>query len=122
MTMPMLTQPILLAQIREWGIEISAGQLSWLLTEGHDPFHQEKALIKTVGLWVSSYVLVYMAAHGVAAGHVGRLMADPAVFTDADAWVAYLRRHLIDSPRAIALGTEEALLGRLVLQPSSIDG
>jgi hypothetical protein len=51
-----VTQPILLAQVREWGIEISAGQLNRLLTEGHDAFHQEKAEIKAVGLAVSSYI------------------------------------------------------------------
>ena len=31
------------------GIEISAGQLNHLLTEGHDAFHQEKAKIKAAG-------------------------------------------------------------------------
>lgn len=170
-----VTQPILLAQVREWGIEISAGQLSRLLTEGHEGFHQEKAEIKAVGLAVSSYVqtddtgarhqgqngyctylgnewfawfastasksrvnflellqtercyavtpeaLAYMAERGVAAGHRERLAAYPVVLTDTAAWAAYLRSHLVENPRAIALVTEGALVGGLVRQGVRLD-
>ena len=170
-----VTQPILLAQVREWGIQISAGQLNRLLTEGHEGFHQEKAAIKAVGLAVSSYVqaddtgarhrgkngyctylgnewfawfastdsksrvnflellqsercyavdaeaLIYMAERGVAAGHRERLAANPVVLSDSEAWAAYLRRHLVDSPRAVALVTEGALLGGLVTQGFRLD-
>jgi hypothetical protein len=170
-----VTQPILLAQVREWGIQISAGQLNRLLTEGHEGFHQEKAALKAVGLAVSSYVqtddtgarhqgkngyctylgnewfawfastesksrvnflellqsercyavnaeaLAYMAERGVAAGHRERLAAYPVVLADAEAWAAYLRRHLVDSPRAITLVTEGALLGGLVTQGFRLD-
>ena len=49
-------EPLLLAQLHDWGIEISAGQLNRLLTEGHDAFHQEKAEIKTAGLATSTYI------------------------------------------------------------------
>jgi len=51
-----LTQPLLRAQLHDWGIEISAGQLNRLLTEGHNAFHEEKAEIKTAGLATSSYL------------------------------------------------------------------
>lgn len=51
-----VTQPLLLAQLRELGVEISAGQLNRLLTEGLEAFHQEKAALKAAGLSVSSYV------------------------------------------------------------------
>jgi len=51
-----VTQPLLLAQLHDWGIEISAGQLNHLLTEGHDAFHQEKAELKAAGLATSSYI------------------------------------------------------------------
>jgi len=51
-----VTQPLLLEQLRELGIDISAGELSRLLTENHDGFHQEKAELLTTGLAVSSYV------------------------------------------------------------------
>ena len=50
-----VTQPLLLEQVHEWGIEISAGQLNQLLTEGHEPFHDEKVEIKATGLAVSRY-------------------------------------------------------------------
>jgi hypothetical protein len=51
-----VTQPLLLEQLRELGIDISAGQLSRLLTEGHDGFHQEKAEVLAAGLTSSPYV------------------------------------------------------------------
>jgi hypothetical protein len=51
-----VTQPLLLEQLRELGIDISVGQLSHILTEGHAGFHQEKAEVLTAGLAVSSYV------------------------------------------------------------------
>jgi hypothetical protein len=51
-----VTQPLLLAQLHDWGIEISAGQLNHLLTAGHDAFHDEKAALKAAGLATSSYI------------------------------------------------------------------
>jgi Transposase IS66 family len=51
-----VTQPLLLGQLRQLGIDISAGQLSRLLTEGQEPFHQEKGELLPAGLAVSSYV------------------------------------------------------------------
>ena len=38
-----VTQPLLLEQLLELGIDISAGQINRLLTENNDDFHQEKA-------------------------------------------------------------------------------
>ncbi len=53
-----VTPPLLLEQLREWGVDLSAGELNPLLSEGKDTFHQEKdALLKT-GLAVSDYVTV----------------------------------------------------------------
>jgi hypothetical protein len=51
-----VTQPLLLEQLQEFKIDISAGQISSLLTENLDGFHQEKAAVLTAGLAVSSYV------------------------------------------------------------------
>lgn len=53
-----VTQPLLLEQIREFGIDISAGQLSNFLTEDQDEFHAEKDDILKAGLEVSSYIQV----------------------------------------------------------------
>ena len=170
-----VTQPLLLAQLHDWGIEISAGQLNHLLTEGHDAFHQEKAELKAAGLATSSYLqaddtgarhpgrngyctyigneqfawfastesksrvnflellqaerryevnaeaLAYMAERGLAGWHRERLAGCPVVLTDPAAWAAHLRRHLIDSPRAVALATEGALIGGLAAQGFNLD-
>jgi hypothetical protein len=170
-----VTQPLLLAQLHEWGIEISAGQINHLLTEGHDAFHQEKAAIKAAGLATSPYIqaddtgarhrgqngyctymgnerfawfastesksrvnflellqaerryevnaeaLAYMAERGLAAGHREMLAARPVVLADPDAWAAHLRRNLVDSPRAVALATEGALIGGLAAQGFDLD-
>jgi Transposase IS66 family len=51
-----VTQPLLLEQVRQWGLDLSAGQLNHLLTEGRDAFHQEKEALLPTGLQVSSYV------------------------------------------------------------------
>jgi hypothetical protein len=53
-----VTQPLLLEQLWEYGIEISAGQLSRLLTEQREPFHTEKEQVLATGLQVSRYVQV----------------------------------------------------------------
>lgn len=51
-----VTQPLLLEQLREWGVAISAGQLNRLLVEDQEAFHREKAELKAAGLAVSAYV------------------------------------------------------------------
>jgi hypothetical protein len=51
-----VTQPLLLEQLHEWGIDISAGQIHRLLTEEVETFHQEKDELLPVGLSVSSYI------------------------------------------------------------------
>jgi hypothetical protein len=51
-----VTQPLLLEQLHDFGIDISAGQLSHLLTENKEPFHQEKDEVRAAGLQTASYV------------------------------------------------------------------
>jgi Transposase IS66 family len=53
-----VTQPLLLEQLHELGVDISAGQISNILIEGKKDFHEEKDAILSVGLEVSSYVSV----------------------------------------------------------------
>lgn len=53
-----VTQPLLLEQLREYGVEISKGTLSNILIEGKEAFHNEKDRILAVGLEVSSYINV----------------------------------------------------------------
>ncbi len=53
-----VTQPLLLEQLREWGIDISAGQIDRLLSEDKEDFHQEKDDILKTGLEVSAYITV----------------------------------------------------------------
>jgi Transposase IS66 family len=51
-----VTQGKLLEQLHDLGIDISAGELSRLLTEDHEGFHQEKAEVLLAGLQSSDYV------------------------------------------------------------------
>lgn len=51
-----VTQPLLLEQLREWGVDISSGQLNNILTENKKSFHEEKDAILSAGLKSSSYV------------------------------------------------------------------
>jgi hypothetical protein len=51
-----VTEPLLLEQLWEYGIDISAGQLHRLLTENQEDFHQEKDEVRLAGLTASSYI------------------------------------------------------------------
>lgn len=53
-----VTQPLLLEQLREWGIDISAGQISAIITEVKEDFHAEKEELLQVGLHESDYIHV----------------------------------------------------------------
>jgi hypothetical protein len=51
-----VTEPLLVEQLWEYGIDISAGQLHRILTENHELFHREKEEIRAAGLAVSSAI------------------------------------------------------------------
>ena len=53
-----VTQPLLLEQLREFEIDISSGQISRVLIEGHDNFHREKDELLSTGLEISRYINV----------------------------------------------------------------
>lgn len=53
-----VTEPLLLEQLDEFGIDISAGQLNNIIIHGKERFHAEKDEILRVGLEVSSYIHV----------------------------------------------------------------
>ena len=52
------TQPLLIEQLREWGIDISSGQINRLLMAGKEAFHAEKDNLLQAGLKASSYITV----------------------------------------------------------------
>lgn len=52
------TQPLLLEQVREYGIDISVGQIEWILSSGHEKLHEEKDALLQAGLQASPYVTV----------------------------------------------------------------
>jgi hypothetical protein len=53
-----VTQPLLLEQLRQLGIDISAGELDRILTRGKEAFHREKDELLPAALAVSAYVEV----------------------------------------------------------------
>ena len=52
------TQPLLLEQLHEWGITLSAGQINQILLQGKETFHAEKEDLLRAGLTASAYVTV----------------------------------------------------------------
>ena len=52
----LVTEPLLLEQLREYGVTISSGQLHTMITAGKERFHREKDEILQVGLRVSRHV------------------------------------------------------------------
>jgi len=53
-----VTQPLLWEQLSEIGIEISSGEISRIISEGKERFHNEKEEILKIGLQVSKYINV----------------------------------------------------------------
>lgn len=53
-----VTQPLLLEQLREWGVDISAGQIDALLSADKQAFHDEKDAMLVTALEVSPYITV----------------------------------------------------------------
>ena len=53
-----VTQPLILEQLRELGIDISAGHLNNILIKNKDMFHQEKGRILSTGLKISNHINV----------------------------------------------------------------
>lgn len=51
-----VTQPRLLEELRDFGVDISSGQINALLTENHGAFHEEKDALLPAGLQASTYV------------------------------------------------------------------
>jgi hypothetical protein len=51
-----VTQPLLLEQLHQYGVDISSGQLSRLITHGLDDFHKEKDELFRMGVKVSNYL------------------------------------------------------------------
>src|SRR5665647_289853 len=51
-----VTQPLLLKQLLDLGVEISSGWLSQFITDGLDVFHDEKDQLLQTGLSVSQYI------------------------------------------------------------------
>jgi hypothetical protein len=53
-----VTQPLILEQLWELGVAISAGQVNRIITEGKEHFHAEKEEILRVGLEISGHINV----------------------------------------------------------------
>lgn len=70
-----VTQPLLLEQLREWGVDISSGEVNNLLSRKKDSFHEEKNEVLKTGLDVSCYVTVddSGARHKGANGYVTQI-------------------------------------------------
>jgi hypothetical protein len=79
-----VTQPLILEQVREWGIDISAGHLSAIITDDKEGFHAEKEALLRVGLQQSSYVHV----DDTGARHQGRNGYCTHIGNELFAWFA----------------------------------
>ncbi|HDM75828.1 MAG TPA: transposase [Deltaproteobacteria bacterium] len=53
-----VTQPLILQQLSEWGIDISSGQISNILIRDKEHFHEEKDELLSAGIKNSSYIHV----------------------------------------------------------------
>ncbi|MFQ5506479.1 MAG: transposase [Planctomycetota bacterium] len=90
-----VTQPLLLEQLREWGVDISAGQVSAIITQGKERFHAEKEELLRVGLAQSEYVHVddtgarHQGKNGVCT-HIGNELFAYFASTDSKSRINFL--------------------------------
>lgn len=77
-----VTQPLILEQLLELGVDISAGQVNRIVTEGKERFHAEKDEILRTGLEISRYVHV----DDTGARHQGKNGHCTVIGNDLFAW------------------------------------
>ena len=79
-----VTQPLILEQHLEFGIDISSGQVNRIITEGKERYHAEKDEILRAGLEVSRYIHV----DDTGARHQGRNGYCTHIGNELFAWFA----------------------------------
>jgi hypothetical protein len=67
-------QPLIYEQLKEWGIDISTGQVNRLLNEEHQIFEQEQQQVLKVGLETAGYIhfiknYTYLLVQNMCGGH-----------------------------------------------------
>lgn len=82
-----VTQPLILQQLNEWGVDISSGQISRILTEDKSDFHAEKEALLSAGINHSTYIQV----DDTGARHNGKNGYCTHVGNDEFAWFASTR-------------------------------
>lgn len=91
-----VTQPLLHEELLELGVDISAGQINRLLTEGHEQFHQEKDSLLPAAREVSAFLQTddTSARHQGKAGHtlhIGNDLFASFFTTDTKSRVNFLK-------------------------------
>lgn len=79
-----IPQSLLLEMVREWGVDISAGQIDALLTQQHEQFQTEKDDLLRAGLESSSAITVDDTSHR----HQGKNGYTTQIGNDSFAWFA----------------------------------
>lgn len=107
-----VTQPLLHEELRELGVDISAGQVNRLLTEGHEAFHQEKDSLLPAAREVSTYLQTddTSAKHRGKGGHtlhIGNDLFASFFTTDTKSRVNFLK--ILLSPHQGYLFNNDAL-------------
>ena len=77
-----VTQPLIWEELRDFGVDISQGQVSRILTEQKEAFHLEKAGVLCAGLDISSYINV----DDTGARHAGKNGYCTHIGNDLFAW------------------------------------
>jgi len=108
-----VTQPLIHEELLDLGMDISTGQIDRLLTEGHDPFHEEKDALLPAAREISAY----FQADDTGARHQGHnayttLIANPffASFTTTESKSRVNFLKLLRTPHDEYVVGQDALL------------
>ncbi len=128
-----VTQPLLLEQVRQLGIDISSGQLNRILTEGKgtqigNEFFASFACTASksrlnfleilrgpdTDYVINETAVSYWRRRKLPKAMVDRLQEGRSAFADPTAWRAHLETSAITGERHVRIATEGALLGSLI--------
>jgi hypothetical protein len=127
-----VTQGRLLEELREWGVDISAGQISHILLAGHEAFHAEKDALLPVARQISDHLHCddTSARHrgrSAVCTHIGNELFASFTTSDSKSRLNFLRllcqpqeqyRWCEESQQSLEwLGAGKKLLHRLASQP-----
>ncbi len=114
-----VTQPLLLEQLREINVDISAGQLNNILIKNKDEFHKEKEQMLSTGLKISKHINV----DDTGARHKGKNGYCTHIGNEFFAWFESTQsKSRINFLKLLRVGNKDSIINQDALEYMSANG